>query len=57
MKGKTNNPKGRPPKGDEPRKAVSFRLTPSAIRRIKELAALHGRSQSDEVMAMVERAE
>ena len=57
MKKPSNNPAGRPPKNDERRKAVSYRLTPSVINRIKQLAEAHGHSQSDEVIAMVEKTE
>lgn len=55
MKGKTNNPNGRPPKvADDRRKMVSYRLPTSVIERIKQLAQAHGHSQSDEVIAMVD---
>lgn len=47
MKGHTNNPQGRPFKGDEKRKAVTFRLQPKTIDRIRYLATDGGISQSD----------
>ena len=40
-------PKGRPLKGKENRKAVTFRLQPSTIALIREAAASKGISQSD----------
>ena len=46
--------KGRSPKSGETRKAVTYRLTPKAIEQIKAWADLHGCSQSDEVIAMVD---
>lgn len=47
MKGRTNKPKGRKPKGKETRKAVSFRLQPETAAFIKQWAADLGCSQSD----------
>lgn len=46
-KGHTNNPNGRPTKGNEKRKAVSFRLQPATIATIKQCATDRGISQSD----------
>lgn len=43
----SNNPNGRPPKDGELRKAVSFRITPTASSAIKRAAELTGFSQSD----------
>ncbi len=53
MKGRTNNPNGRPPKGDEKRKGVAFRLQPSTIEKIRKAAADNKCSQSDIIEAMV----
>lgn len=46
---------GRPPKGEETRKAVTFRLQPATIETIRQCAAERGISQSDliEDMAML----
>ena len=43
----TTSKKGRPLKGDEPRKAVTYRLTPKAAASIAEAAKEKGVSQSD----------
>lgn len=50
----SNNPKGRPPKDGELRKAVSYRLTPKAINAIKAEADKRRCSQSDVVMSLAE---
>lgn len=47
MKVKSNNPKGRPYKGEEKREAVTFRLQPKTIDKIRFLASDGGISQSD----------
>lgn len=49
----TSSKKGRPLKGDEPRKAVTFRLQPSTKDKIEVAAVLEGCSQSDIVEMMV----
>lgn len=43
----TSSKKGRPLKGDEPRKAVTFRITPTAADAIARAADELGCSQSD----------
>lgn len=45
----SNNPNGRPYKGEEKREAVTFRLQPKTIDRIRHLAHDGGMSQSDVV--------
>jgi len=52
--GHTNNPNGRPTKGNEKRKTVCFRLQPKTIDFIKELAANLGCSQSDLIEDRIE---
>ena len=47
MKGHTNNPNGRPTKGTERRKSVTFRITPTAAEAIVVAARSLGVSQSD----------
>lgn len=47
MKGQTNNPKGRPLKGEERRKAITIRITPTAADAIFKAAKSLGVSQSD----------
>ena len=44
---------GRPPKGKETRKAVTFRLQPSTIALIQEAAVASGISQSDLIESLV----
>lgn len=56
MKGHTNNPNGRPTKGDEKRKAVTLRLQPSTIERIRKAAEENHCSQSDIIEAIVTEA-
>lgn len=46
--------KGRRPKGKESRKAVTFRLQPSTIERIKDLASGMEMSQSDVIERLVD---
>ena len=53
MKGHTNNPNGRPIKGEEKRKGVAFRLQPSTIERIRKAAEENQCSQSDIIEALV----
>jgi hypothetical protein len=53
-KGHTNNPNGRPTKGNEKRKAVSFRLQPETAAFIKQWAANLCCSQSDLVEDWIE---
>ena len=53
MKGHTNNPNGRPTKGNEKRKAVCFRLQPATIESIREAAANNGISMSDLIEELV----
>jgi hypothetical protein len=48
-----NNSKGRPPKGKETLKAVTFRLQPSTKEKIEVAAILEGCSQSDIIEKMV----
>ncbi len=57
MKGQTNNPSGRPTKGNEKRKAVSFRLQPSSISAIRLAAARMGFSQSDYVEYLLKESQ
>ena len=52
-KGHTNNPNGRPPKGDEKRKGITFRLQPSTIESIRKAAAENKCSQSDIIETIV----
>lgn len=54
MKG---NHYGRPPKGDETRKAVTYRLQPSTINAIRMAAARLGVSQSDYVEKLQKEAQ
>lgn len=55
MKGRTNNPNGRPTVDEESkRKMVSFRLPPKTIAKIKDVADVHGMSQSDVIIRLVE---
>lgn len=49
-----NKSHGRHPKGKETRKAVTFRLQPSTIERIKDLALGYDISQSDVIEGLVE---
>jgi predicted transcriptional regulator len=49
----TQKSQGRKPKGKETRKAVTFRLQPSTIERIKDLAAGMEISQSDVIERLV----
>lgn len=44
---------GRPPKGDETRKAVTFRLQPKTIDRIRTIARETGCSMCDLIEDMV----
>ncbi len=44
---------GRPPKGDETRKAVTFRLQPKTIDRIRTIATDNGCSMADLIEDMV----
>lgn len=53
-KGHTNNPNGRTTKGNEKRKAVSFRLQPETAAFIKQWAADLGCSQSDLIEDWIE---
>ena len=53
MKGRTNNIAGRPTKGGEKRKSVSYRLQPSTIEKIKDAASDRKCSQSDVIEDMV----
>lgn len=53
MKGHTNNPNGRPTKGNERRKAVTLRLQPSTIERIRKAAEENQCSQSDIIETIV----
>lgn len=46
-------PQGRKPKGQETRKAISFRLQPSTIALIREAADTYGISQSDVIENLV----
>lgn len=48
---------GRPPKGKETRKAVTFRLQPSTISLIREAATSSGISQSDLIESLVKDLE
>lgn len=54
MKNHTNNPNGRPTKGDEKRKCVTFRLQPSTAYFIKQWASDIGCSQSDLIEDWIE---
>ena len=54
MKGHTNNPNGRPTKGAEKRKAVSFRLQPATAAFIRQWASDLGCSQSDLIEDWIE---
>ena len=56
-KGYTNNPNGRPTKGNEKRKAVTFRLQPATIATIRKCATNRGISQSDLVESLVKDLE
>lgn len=49
----TTKSKGRPPKGKENRKAVTFRLQPATIAAIRQCATDRGISQSDLIEDMV----
>lgn len=49
--------KGRPPKGKETRKAVTFRLQPATISLIREAAITNGISQSDLIESLVKDLE
>ena len=53
MKGHTNNPNGRPFKGDEKRKSVSFRLQPATIECVRRAAEEKHCSLSDIIEALV----
>ena len=46
--------RGRRPKGAEPRKAVTFRLQPRTIGRVKDLAAQRQCSLSDLIEQIIE---
>lgn len=48
---------GRPPKGKETRKAVTFRLQPATISLIREAAVASGISQSDLIESLVKDLE
>lgn len=52
-KGHTNNPNGRPTKGNEKRKAVTFRLQPKTIDRIRTISTDYGCSMADLIEDMV----
>lgn len=55
MKGKTNNPNGRPPlEKEEKRKLISFRLKPKTIEWLKARAKEKGVSQSAIIDEMAE---
>ena len=54
MKGRTNYIAGRHTKGNEKRKAVSFRLQPETAAFIKQRAADLGCSQSDLIEDWIE---
>ena len=55
MKGHTNNPNGRPRKAAEDRrKMVSYRLTVSAIEKLKKAAAELKLSQSDLLISIID---
>ena len=56
MKRPSNNPKGRPLKGDGPRKAVSYRLTPSAIEKVKKASEEFKVSQSDILIKIIDES-
>lgn len=47
MKAQTTKPQGRTPKSGETRKAVTFRITPTAAQFLKQWAEKLGCSQSD----------
>lgn len=47
MKGRTNNIAGRPTKGAERRKPVTFRIQPALAEKLKQAAKDYGCSQSD----------
>lgn len=53
----TTKSNGRPPKGMETRKAVTFRLQPSTIALIREVATASGISQSDLIESLVKDLE
>ena len=57
MKGHSNKPKGRKPKGKETRKAVTFRMQPATISLIREAAISIGISQSDLIESLVKDLE
>lgn len=57
MKGNYEIHHGRPPKGDETRKAVTYRLQPSTINAIRLAAARMGISQSDYVEKLQKEAQ
>lgn len=52
----SNNPEGRPYKGKERRQNATFRLQPSTIRKIKDIAKKKDISQSDVIEGLVEEA-
>ena len=49
----TTKSTGRPPKGKETRKAVTFRLQPATIESIREASANYGISMSDLIEELV----
>ncbi len=49
----TQKSPGRPPKGKENRKAVTFRLQPKTIDRIRTIATDYGCSMGDLIEGMV----
>ena len=53
----TTKSPGRPPKGKETRKAVTFRLQPATISLIREAAVASGISQSDLIESLVKDLE
>ncbi len=55
MKGKTNNPNGRPPMAeDEKRKMVSLRLKPKTVEWLRRQAHEKGVSQSEVIDGLAE---
>lgn len=52
----SNNPDGRPYKGKERRQSVTYRLQPSTIQKVKDIAQKKGCSQSDVIEGLVEEA-
>jgi len=56
MERHTNNPNGRPTKGEEPRKACTYRLQPSTAEMVRKAAEERGCSQSDLIEDIVRDA-